>query len=133
MVTLGCAKAEFPPSPSTAEERASAEAVCVAFGMMSVPGRNGRQGVGSGLLDALEAVFVERYPAAAREGGITVEMPLISVRDDLYKWYGKRGFSPKGGLEPLPAELLPMLSEEYQGKVSFQFYKKTLAAVPARS
>ena len=127
---LGCVKAEFPPAPATAEERAAAPAVTVHFGMMSVPARNGGRGAGTALLAGLEALFAARYPAAAAAGGITVEMPLISVREDLFRWYGKRGYAAKGGLQELPAELAPMLSPEYEGKVKFQYYTKTLPPIP---
>jgi hypothetical protein len=120
---LGCVKVEYPTAGGQGREDA---AKTVSFGMMSVPTHNAGKGVGTTLLRGLEAHFSEKYAGRA----VVIEMPLISVRPDLFEWYGKRGYAPRGAPEALPDDLRPMLSDEYDDKVHFQFFTKTLVTEP---
>jgi N-acetylglutamate synthase-like GNAT family acetyltransferase len=55
------------------------------FGMLSVPDRFQKQGVGSILVDAVHKYFQSKSVKV-------IEMPVIDSRVDLVAWYSKRGF-----------------------------------------
>jgi len=152
------------------QDEAAAAIFHASFGMMSVPARNGRRGIGSQLLSAVEARVRERASdllnAVEQEGAdlsegaslseqegvsrrgkerarggerteerteeraeVRLRMPLISLREDLSLWYGKRGFA-EAETEALPEALAPMVAPEFAGRVSFRYMQKLLC-VPA--
>lgn len=65
------------------------------LGMLSVTPGMQAKGIGKQLLKAAE-VF------ARKKGCTTIQMTVISVRDELIAWYEKHGYSKTGETEPFP-------------------------------
>jgi len=58
---------------------------------------------------------------------VRLAMPLISVREDLFAFYGARNFAPVDGVpRPLPRAVEGMVAPDYADKVKFVWYAKTL-------
>lgn len=140
---FGCVRVDFdiPIRPENAEASTS-YVLNGSFGMLSVPASSGRQGIGSLLIQAVENFLlgIARTTAASREPDenngaacnyikVYISMPLISVRPDLFPFYEKRGYARKAhddAASACPEELRKLLSPEYDGKVSFIWYEKSL-------
>ena len=106
------------PSPNNKREYQA------SFGMLSVPERNGKRGIGSSLLKAMEEYIMTR----AKECGVKsahICMPLISLRSDLFEFYEKRGYTYWKETE-LEERVRPMVLKEFEGKITFRWYRKFL-------
>ena len=129
---LGCIKIELDEFDSKSDQNAL-DSPCqnktrqyqASFGMLSVPERNGRRGIGSSLLKAMEEYIMTK----AKECGLKsvhVCMPLISLRSDLFEFYEKRGYTYWKETE-LEERANPMVLKEYKGKIAFKWYRKFLS------
>ena len=128
---LGCIKIELDDFDSKSDQNAC-DNPCqnkmrqyqASFGMLSAPERNGRRGIGSSLLKAMEEYIMTK----AKECGLKsvhVCMPLISLRSDLFEFYEKRGYTYWKETE-LGERANPMVLKEYKGKITFKWYRKFL-------
>jgi GNAT superfamily N-acetyltransferase len=68
----------------------------VEFGMFAVQPTAQRGGLGGALLAEAEDLARSRW-ASSR-----MEMLVISRRDELIEWYGRRGYQPTGATRPFP-------------------------------
>ena len=128
---LGCIKIELDECDSKSHQNAldnpcqnKMRQYQASFGMLSVPERNGRRGIGSSLLKAMEEYIMTK----AKECGLKsvhVCMPLISLRSDLFEFYEKRGYTYWKETE-LEERANPMVLKEYKGKITFKWYRKFL-------
>ena len=66
------------------------------FGMFSVDPDAQGQGVGRAVLAACERAALDEWGAAR------LEMTVISLRQELIAWYGRRGYRPTGERRPFP-------------------------------
>lgn len=140
---LGCVFIEFRQGfgSDASEETAcsgSEEEYRAELGMMSVPARNAKRGIGSVLLKAAEARIVERATSEARTGTpcqtakICVEIHVIHFEGEeeqrmhvgLHNWYKRNGYVEVGGVKPFPPHLHHVITPEYAGTVGFQGYEK---------
>jgi len=67
------------------------------LGMLTVSPALQANGIGKQLLTAAEQF-------AAGQGCQTIEMTVISVRDELIAWYNRRGYHSTGETKPFPTE-----------------------------
>ena len=128
---LGCIKIELDEFDSKSDQNAldnpcqnKTRQYQASFGMLSVPERNGKRGIGSSLLKAMEEYIMTR----AKQCGLNsahVCMPLISLRSDLFEFYEKRGYTYWKETE-LEERAIPMVLKEYEGKITFKWYRKFL-------
>ena len=128
---LGCIKIELDEFDSKSDQNAldnpcqnKISQYQASFGMLSVPERNGKRGIGSSLLKAMEEYIMTR----AKQCGLNsahVCMPLISLRSDLFEFYEKRGYTYWKETE-LEERANPMVLKEYEGKITFKWYRKFL-------
>lgn len=65
------------------------------LGSLTVAPSRQNAGLGRRLLAAAENWIAQR-------GGRQVEMTVVSVRDTLIDWYGRRGYRPTGTTKPFP-------------------------------
>lgn len=128
---LGCIKIDLDESDSKSDQNTlldlsqnNTREYQASFGMLSVPERNGKRGIGSSLLKGMEEYVMTR----AKQCGVKsahVCMPLISLRSDLFEFYEKRGYSYWKETE-LEERVRPMVLKEYKGKITFVWYQKFL-------
>jgi len=90
------------------------------FEMVSVPILYGKRGIGSFLVKEAESFLHNKL---GREG--IIEMDVISVRDDLRKFYARRGYVEKG-IEKLPGVLQGRACDEMK-HVTFVRMQKALS------
>jgi len=128
---LGCIKIDLDEYDSQSDQNAllnlsqnKTREYQASFGMLSVPERNGKRGIGSSLLKATEEYIMTK----AKQCGVKsahVCMPLISLRSDLFEFYEKRGYTYWKETE-LEEGVSPMVLKEYDGKIAFIWYRKFL-------
>ena len=128
---LGCIKIELDEFDSKSDQNAldnpcqnKTRQYQASFGMLSVPERNGKRGIGSSLLKAMEEYIMTR----AKQCGLSsahVYMPLISLRSDLFEFYEKLGYTYWKETE-LEERAIPMVLKEYEGKITFKWHRNFL-------
>ena len=65
------------------------------LGLLTVRPAMQSAGVGRGLMEGAEAYAKQR-------GGVRIRMTVLSVRDELLAWYGRRGYVATGETAPFP-------------------------------
>ena len=113
--------------------------------LLSVPSRNTRRGIGTELLNGVET-FVTNAAIAKKpvetdngqtdfekttcEGKLEMKVRIladvISAREDLLTWYGKRGYIKKGGSIELPRKYQRFESKEFDDKIFLQNIEKVI-------
>lgn len=88
------------------------------IGMLTVKPGLQAKGLGRRLLDAAEGLARSRGAERAR-------MTVISVRESLIAWYGRRGYAPTGASKPFPQD--PAVGRPVAGELSFIVLEKALS------
>lgn len=92
------------------------------FSMVSVPMLYGGRGIGSLLVQAAQLYLKEKLSPKGE-----IVMDVISIREDLFGFYGRRGFKRIGPVD-LPDELKDRACPEFR-HVRFELMKKPISEV----
>jgi hypothetical protein len=94
------------------------------FSAVSVPSKNGKQGIGKALVKAAEEKVLSVATALSVNVKADLEMGVINQRDDLFPWYENQGFVRYE--EVFDGEVDHILLDDLRGKVFCVLMRKHL-------
>lgn len=95
------------------------------FSAVSVPSRFGKRGIGKALVDAAERRVIGFAKQSEDRASASLQMGVISQREDLFPWYSKQGFVVAGEIRGDP-EIERITLDEFKDTIYLVLMTKVL-------
>lgn len=95
------------------------------FSAVSVPSRFGKRGIGKALVDAAERRVID-LAKQSDTASASLQMGVISQREDLFPWYSKQGFVVAGEIRGDP-EIERITLDEFKDTIYLVLMTKVLS------